>query len=162
MKYFILLIIALVVACNPEAGKAIYTSYDDAGNPKDRLELKQPTSANTAGSLLIGSQGTIQAIVSGVHSPPTYTEKKTVDSMMILGTLCALAAITLIVGKKWFPLIPSNAPMGCAITSAISFTYPTILNEYKLPIFIAGAIWVLWTVYSFTHNRKLLKTNTKG
>ena len=152
---WILLLLLPIVACT--TGSIRVRTQTPAGDPID-IELEQPTDAAEAATLTVEPDGTIIAKTPKTHQPASYTEKATVNGLMIFGGLFGVAAVVLFVFKGKFPLMPSNAPVGCALASAACYMLPTIIDKYLLYILLGAAGWLIWVLYSYRHNKKLHET----
>lgn len=127
--------------------------------PRETKEItvKQPTNAKEAAVIEIKDDGTVRVQNSSSYQGASYTEKATVNWLMIIGGLFALLAVACFVLRSYFPLIPSNAPMGLSVASAACFALPTVIDDYLGYILIGAGIWAAWVYYSYRHNHKLKK-----
>lgn len=143
-----ILVFVLLVACRTPGQVA----YD---GPHGKLTVDNPSGANSPGGITIGADGSVTATTSGEHAPASYTEKATVNVLMIIGGAFALLAVGCFVMRAKWPLMPSNAPIGCAIASGACFMMPTIIDRYTKYVLIAAGLWLGWTWLSYRHNKKL-------
>jgi len=127
--------------------------------PKGTKEVtvKQPSNAKEAAVIEVKEDGTVLVKNSSSYQGASYTEKATTNWLMILGGLFALCAVGSFVARSYFPLIPSNAPMGLSVASAACFVMPTVINDYLLYVLIGAGLWAGWVYYSYRHNHKLKK-----
>lgn len=142
----LLVVVLFMVGC---AGSI---SYRDG---EREIELEQPSDPDGAAELSVAPDGTIRVSVPKARAQESYTEKATVNGLMVLGGVFALAAVASFVLKAKFPLMPSNLPVGLAVASAVCFTLPSVIKEHLDKILVAAGLWAGWIVYSYKHNKKL-------
>ena len=121
------------------------------------VEVKQPANAKEAAVIEVKEDGTVLVKNSSSYQGASYTEKATVNYLMIIGGVFALLAVVCFALKAKFPLIPSNAPMGLSVASVTCFMLPTVIDNYLGYILIGAGIWAAWVYYSYRHNHKLKK-----
>lgn len=96
----------------------------------------------------------------GASYPPEKRDR-VAEKQTTISTYAAiglgLLAIGLFVGHRYFPLIPTQAPVGIGALAGALYMAPTIMDRYSGQIAIAGGCWLAWTIYSGSHNFKLKK-----
>jgi hypothetical protein len=146
------LVVAVAAAGTFSCSSPGYMTYRDADR---EIEVRQPTDPDGAATVTILPDGGVVLSTPETHTPASYTEKATVNWLMVFGGLFAAAAVLAAILRAKVPVIPSNAPVGLGIASAICFALPTVIDKYLLYILIGAAIWAVWIWYSYRHNVRL-------
>lgn len=92
---------------------------------------------------------------------PDLVAQTTTEISLYWSIGLAVAGVALFVAHRYFPIIPTQAPMGMFALAGILYAAPTLLDRYSGYLFAGGAAWLAWTIYSATHNNKLKKMPTE-
>ena len=163
-------LVLLMVACQ-EVGTTItkrqtvteHRASDDPTAPFVRetvteTEVELPANNKDESNVTIDPE--TSATVGASYPPPQpdpVAEKQT-EIATYASILLGVLAVALFVGHRYFPLIPTQAPMGIGILAGILYAAPTVMDRYSGYIFAGAAVWATWTIYSAKHNHKLKQT----
>jgi len=154
-------VLLLLCACSARQGRVIHTIRETRGEDvttiDHKIEVISPTDAANVTKIDAAPDGTIR-----VEFPPVYEPPKT-DAVILATTTwsmwaaaaCAFLAVASLLVRRWFPLMPSNVPVGLGALAGVLYVAPTVLDRYAGVFAALAAAWVAWIIYSWSHNRKL-------